>query len=142
MLEKEGLLVHRRSFCSSGKRHVPLHQMQAKSNRLPCRWGLCPACANQGHEHAGLQPLVVYPALCADGHGAHHDPATLEDAVRLRTICSHWSPGGGLGAGCHPICYGAGPRKLSLGEEPKGNLGPPQCSWKSENIGVSLFNLI
>ena len=44
VLEKEGLLV-RRSFCSSGKRHVPLHQKQAKSNRLPCRWGLCPACA-------------------------------------------------------------------------------------------------
>lgn len=36
VLEKEGLLVHRRSFCSSGKRHVPFHQIQAKSNRLPC----------------------------------------------------------------------------------------------------------
>ena len=40
----------------------------------------------KGHKHAGLQSLVVPPALCADGHGAHHDPATLEDAVRLRMI--------------------------------------------------------
>ena len=130
------------AFVQTERGTSPSTRCRPKATGFHVDEALCPACANQGPRAYRPSIPVVHPALCADGHGAHHDPATLGDAMRLRTICGHWSPGGVLGAGCHLTCCGAGPRKLSSGEGPKGNLGPPQYSWKSENIGVSLFNLI